>query len=177
MTENQKYLNALNTVFEKYVLTKSLSAYKRFNAKVSEGEKLFKLRILGYDLGYMSISEFSVRDFATEYSSYLKDFKRTYWSWLKVYQSRDDEKLEIELRELKYLILDNLMEKCGRKFRNGKYVLEKSDNRVYLQWGDLLSESYAEQQTKKKPAIPKSKRDKFIFYRKLVKELRDKYPK
>lgn len=177
MTENQKYLDALNTAFEKYVLTKSLPAYKRFNAKVSEGEKQFKLRILGYDLGHMSISEFSVRDFASEYSSYLKDFKRTYRTWLKVYQSRDDEKLEIELRELKYLILDNLMRKCGRKFRNGKYVLEKSKNRVYLQWGDLLSESYAKQQKKKKLTIPKSKNDKFFTARNLLNELRGKYPK
>jgi hypothetical protein len=175
MKEKQKYLDELNTSFEKYYKTKSLYAYKNFRSKMNQGEKKYKLSIHGYDTGSMDIREFSVKDLVPAYAKQLKDFKRAYSLWIKVLRAREVIKPDLELRNLQSNIFDDLMHKCEGKFRNGKYILEKPGNKIYMQWGDLLSDSYAAIQKKKKPKLSKTKKNKFSDTIKEMKLIQNKY--
>lgn len=175
MGEKEKYLEELNISFEKYLKTKSIYSFKQVKRKMKEGENKHKFIFRDY---YWLHPKWSVADFKKSLSDDVKLLKSLWAKWLKVHRSYDDMALSNELYALHYQVSLNLTEKCEHKFKNGKYYLVKSKNRVYLHFAELFIETEKKIASSKPEAPEKSNSKKFDaireYAKKLKKEIRPK---
>ena len=169
MGEKEKYLEDLNISFEKYLKTKSIYSFKQVKGKMNEGENKYKFIFRDY---YWWHPKWSVADFEKSLSDDVKLLKSLWSKWRKVHRSYEDIVLSNELYALHYQVSLNLTEKCEHKFKNGKYYLVKSKNRVYLHFAELFIESEKKIASSKPEPTVKSKPKKFDDIREYAKQLK-----
>jgi hypothetical protein len=171
MNAKDKYLEDLNICFGQYLKTNSLPSYKRFDALIRLGERKYNFLILEY---FGDHYNYNANDFDKIYSKEVSQIKKVFKNYLKVVRSFEDAELANELYYLYRKLYNELMEKCQHKFKNGKYVLLKQNGKIYIQFGNMISDSYAQLQKTKKNANQKIRGDKFAEIRLLVKQLKEK---